>query len=117
MPTQFGDCLKLHLSMKNNQKLLVHSFIHALLVVIYTSGVAWVLFNSQRLFGHQPSILAPLAMLMLFVISATIVGTLVLGRPALLYMNGQKSEGLKMFAYTLGWLALATLVFLLLNLK
>jgi hypothetical protein len=103
--------------MKNNQKLLMHSFGHALLVVIYTSGVAWIMFNGQRLFGQKDTILTPVAVLLLFVVSATIVGALVLGRPVLLYMDGKKSEALKMFAYTLGWLFLATILFLALNLK
>lgn len=103
--------------MENNQKLLVYSFGHALLVIAYTSGVAWIMFNSQRLFGRNDTILTPIALLMLFVVSATIVGALVLGKPALLYMDGKKPEALRMFAYTLGWLFLATILFLALNLK
>lgn len=103
--------------MQNNQKLLVHSLGHALLVIIYTSGVSWILFNGQKLFGDKKSILIPVTMLMLFVVSAAIVGTLVFGRPALLYLDGKKTEALKMFGYTLGWLFIATVIFLLLNLK
>jgi hypothetical protein len=103
--------------MKNNQKLLAHSFGHALLVIAYTSGVAGIMFNGQRLFGQKDTILTPIAVLLLFVVSATIVGALVLGRPVLLYMDGKKSEALKMFAYILGWLFLATILFLALNLK
>jgi len=103
--------------MKNNQKLLAHSFGHALLVVAYTSGVAWIMFNGQKLFAQKDTIFTPIALLMLFVVSATIVGSLVLGRPVLLYLDGKKSDALKMFAYTLGWLFLATILFLVLNLK
>lgn len=105
------------LYMKDNQELLMHSFGHACLVVLYTSGVAWIIFNGQRLFGDKKSISIPIMMLMLFVVSAAIVGTLVLGRPALLYLDGKKTQALKMFGYTLGWLFLATIIFLLLNLK
>jgi hypothetical protein len=103
--------------MKNSQKLLTHSFGHALLVVLYTSGIASVMFNSKTLFKQQDTVFAPIAILMLFVLSAAIVGALVLGRPILLYLEGKKSEALKMFGYTLGWLALSTFVFFLLNLK
>jgi hypothetical protein len=100
-----------------SKKLLAHSLGHALLVVLYTSGIASILFNSKTLFKQQDTVFAPIAMLMLFVLSATIVGALVLGRPILLYLDGEKSEALKMFGYTLSWLALGTFVFFLLNLK
>ena len=58
----------------------LHALGHAILVLLYTSGVAWILFNGQRLFGKVTSFWGPLAVLMLFVVSATIVGTLVGGR-------------------------------------
>ena len=103
--------------MNNNQKLLTHSFGHALLVVLYTSGVASILFNGQKLFKPKDTVFAPIAALMLFVLSGAIVGALVLGRPVLLYLDGKKSEALKMFGYTVGWLALGTIIFFLLNLK
>lgn len=100
-----------------SKKLLVHSFVHAALVVLYILGVVSIMLNAQKLFGDQQSILISLSILMLFVLSATIVGTLVLGRPILLYLDGKKSESLKMFGYTVGWLALGTVIFFLLNLK
>ena len=86
-----------------------HALGHAILVLLYTSGVAWILFNAQRLFGKVTSFWGPLALLMLFVVSATIVGTLVLGRPILLYLEGKKDEALRFFAWTVGWLAILTL--------
>ena len=68
--------------------------------------------NGQRIFGRAVSFLVPFAILLLFVISATIVGTLVLGRPALLYLDGKKTEALKFFGYTVGWLIVFTIVVL-----
>jgi hypothetical protein len=50
---------------------------------------------------------------MLFVVSATIVGSLVVGRPILLFLDGKKNEALRFFGYTLGWLAAFTLVIFL----
>ncbi len=93
--------------MKNTHPIL-HSLGHALLVLIYTSGVAWLLFNNQRIFGHTQSFVLPLAVLLLFTLSATIVGTLVLGRPVLLYLEGAKIEALKFFGYTVGWICIIT---------
>lgn len=100
-----------------SKKLLTHSFGHAALVVLYILGVVSIMSNAQKLFRDNHSILIPMMILMLFVLSATVVATLVLGRPILLYLDGKKSEALKMFGYTVGWLAIGTIIFLLLNLK
>jgi hypothetical protein len=88
------------------QKPALYSFGHAVLVLAYVSGVAALMFNGERLFGNGKNILIPIGMLLLFVFSATITGTLVLGRPILLYIDGAKSEAIKFFAYTLGWIFL-----------
>jgi len=50
--------------------------------------------------------LAPAVMLILLVISATITGMLVLGKPILLYLENKKIEAIKMLSYTVGWLAI-----------
>jgi hypothetical protein len=92
-----------------------HAVGHAILVLLYTSGVAWILFNGQRIFGRVTSFWGPLAVLMLFVVSATIVGSLVLGRLILLYLDGKKNEALRFFDYTVGWLATFTLVVFLIR--
>jgi len=54
---------------------------------------------------------------MLFVVSATIVGTLVLGRPILLYLGGKRNEAPRFFGWTVGWLAALTLVLFLVRLR
>ena len=77
-------------------------------VLIYTSGVAGVLFNGGKIFGKFTTFLDPLALLLLFVFSAT-GGSLVLGRPAYLYFNGEKEEGIRSLLYTMVWLFLFTL--------
>lgn len=92
----------------NNSKLAVQSIVHSLGVLLYTSGVAWVLFNGEWLFGKVGSFLGPLAILLLFVFSATVVGLLVLGKPAYLYFNGARAEGVRLLLYTVGWLCLIT---------
>jgi heme O synthase-like polyprenyltransferase len=88
----------------------LHALGHAILVLLYTSGVAWILFNGPRLFGKVTSFWGPLGFLMLFVVSATIVGTLVLGRPILLYLEGKKNEALRFFGYTVAWLVILTMI-------
>jgi hypothetical protein len=95
----------------------LHALGHAIVVLLYTAGVAWILFNGQRIFGRVTSFWGPLAVLMLFVVSATIVGTLVLGRSILLYLDGKKNEALRFFGWTIGWLATLTLVVFLVRLR
>lgn len=49
-------------------------------------------------------------MLLLLIISATVTGFLVIGKPLQLYVSGQKSEGLKLLGRTLGWLAVFAII-------
>ena len=93
----------------NKTQPILHSLSHALLVFAYTSSVAWLLFNNQKIFGQAHSFVQPLAILLLLILSATIVGTLVLSKPILLYLDGAKIEALKFFGYTVSWIFLITL--------
>ena len=88
----------------------VHSLGHALLVFLYTAGVAWLLFHGEQLFGRVHNFWAPVGLLLLFVLSANIVGTLVLGRPVLLYFNDKKTEALRFFGYTIAWIFVITVI-------
>ena len=94
------------------------SFINAAGVLVYVSAVAWVGFNSQRIFGGKPdTFLAPLFVLLLLVISASITGLLVLGRPIHLYLSGLRKEAVVFLFATLAWLVffLAVVVTILLR--
>ena len=84
---------------------LLKSFIGAAGVFIYTSLVAWLGFNNQVIFGKPANFLGPLFMLLLFVVSASITGLLVLGKPIHLYLNGLKKETFVLLFATLVWLA------------
>ena len=92
------------------KKYLLRSFLNAVGVFVYVALIAWLGFNSQKIFGKTPSFLAPLFIILLFVVSACITGALVLGRPILMYLNGQKKEALVLFFATLGWLVLFLVV-------
>ena len=89
---------------------LAHSFGHAVLVVVYVLIVAWIMQHAQAWFGPAKTVFAPAAFLMLFVLSAVVVGSLVLGRPALMYAEGQKKEALQFFGFTVLWLFALTIV-------
>lgn len=80
------------------------SFINAGGTFIYVSAVAWVLSNGQKLFGNVSGFAAPLLILTLLVVSASITGLLVLGKPIHLYLNGFKKEAFVLLFATLAWL-------------
>lgn len=86
---------------------------HGLAVLFYTTCVAWIMSNGNRLLGEEDTFFTPVAVLMLLVLSAAVMGTLVFGRPILMYLDGKKREAVVFLGYTLGWLTLLTfLVFL-----
>ncbi|MGE5392682.1 MAG: hypothetical protein ACM3NH_02980 [Candidatus Saccharibacteria bacterium] len=88
-------------------------FLQALGVVLYTLLVAWVLKNANTWFGQQDKFLSPVAFLLTFVLSAAVVGSLVMGRSTLLYLNGMKREGVMLFVTTVAWLAVGVVVIFL----
>ncbi|MBI5732995.1 hypothetical protein HY967_03495 [Candidatus Jorgensenbacteria bacterium] len=82
----------------------IRSLLHAAGVFIYVFLVASIMFNNKAIFGEEVGILVPLFMLLLFVVSASITGLLVLGKPIFLYINGFKKEALILLFATLAWL-------------
>ena len=96
--------------------IIKHSFINALLTALYVALVAFVMRNGEKWFGKMDNILGPIAFLLLFVVSASITAALVLGRPILWYLSGQKKESIKLFFATLSWLLLFLLTLILIAL-
>jgi len=70
------------------------------------------MFNGEKFFGKADNFLMPVAMLLLFVLSTAITGALVLGKPILLYLDNKKEDALKLFGWTLGWLAVMVILVL-----
>lgn len=95
-----------------NKKIIQQAFILALGEGIYIALVALLMFAVQKWFGAKPDpvIIAPMAFLLLFVISAAISGALILGKPIMLYLDGQKKDALQLFSLTLLWLILFLII-------
>ncbi len=89
-----------------NPGYFLRSFLHAAGVFVYVSFVAWLMFNNQKIFDEQDNFLVPVFMLLLFLISATVTGLLVLGKPIHMYMNGLRREAFTLLFATLVWLVL-----------
>ncbi len=77
------------------------SVISAILATIYILGVVLFMSNGERMFDQLDNeMLAGTTMLLLFVFSALITGSLILGRPISLFLEGKKQEGWKSLFYT-----------------
>ena len=93
-------------------KLIKRSFLNTLGLITYIAVIATVLMNGEKVFGNVNPAFAPVAFLSLFVLSAALSASLVLGKPILMYLNGEKTEAIKLFFYTLAWLAIAIIAIL-----
>jgi len=92
------------------KKIIPIALIHALAVFLYTLLVSWVMMNGDTWFGQMDGMVGPSLMLLLLIISATITGFLVLGRPIMLYLDKQKKDAVKFLFCTVGWLFVIILV-------
>jgi len=97
---------------KDNLKLLKMAVLQALGALVYIAGVASLMYNGEKLFGQGTNILQPIAILLLLVLSAAVMGLLIFGRPVILYLDGRKKDALKFLGYTVGSLFLITIIFL-----
>ncbi len=77
---------------------------------LYVALVVWFMSCAGRIAGKGPELLTGIAMLMLFVASALIEATLVLGQPIWMFINGKKGEALRLFGFTAGALVLLTVL-------
>ena len=66
--------------------------------------------NAENIFGQLPKILGTMSFLLLFVISAAVMGLLIFGRPILWYWDGKKQEAVALISYTIIVLALIAVV-------
>ena len=96
-----------------NKTLLKQASLNSLGVLIYCALVAYLMTNGQSIFGNANNVFGGVAILMLFVVSAVIVGWLVLGKPLMNYLEGKKKEALTLLSYTIGILFILTAIILI----
>ncbi|MFA6437390.1 MAG: hypothetical protein WC242_04460 [Candidatus Paceibacterota bacterium] len=96
--------------MKNIYK---DSFLSSLGALAYIAFVALLMQNGETIFGKFDNILGPITFLLLFVVSALIVGALILGKPFMLYLDNKKQEALSLFLGTACWLIIYVVTILL----
>ncbi len=89
--------------------------IHAFGMSVYIVAVALILNFGDKIFGKMDNLLGPIAFLMLFVLSAAVVGALLLGKPLMMYLDGQKKEAIKMFGQTIMWFCILLVIIFLIQ--
>jgi hypothetical protein len=89
--------------------------INALAAFVYVTAVGLLMSHASLIFGAKDTAFTPVAVLMLLVFSAALMGILVFGQPAMWYVDGKKKEALYLLGYTMTvLLALTVLAFVLL---
>lgn len=84
-------------------------------IVAYTTAVSWLMYNGEVFFGKADNFWMPVALLLLFVLSAAIVGLLMFGMPVYLYLESRKKGALKLLGLTVAEVFLFTVAALILN--
>jgi hypothetical protein len=98
--------------MKNSQ-LAIRAILNSVGVTVYIFLVSLIMNNGDKLFGASDNnAVAPIAFLLLFIFSALVTGGLILAKPIMLYLDGQKRESLKLLFYTGASLFVLLLIFL-----
>ncbi len=99
--------------MKPMKSLPTQGLVNAILGALYIIVLAWLGFNFGPLMPKEDNFLMPATFLMIFVVSAAIEASLVLGQPIILYLDGKKAEAIKLMMVTIGWLGLITFLSIL----
>lgn len=91
--------------------ILKFAALNAVGTTLYIAFVSSLLFYAPHIFSKdtENTVLIPIYMLLLFVLSASVTSSLVLGRPVLWYLDGKKKEAVSLFVATISFLFLIML--------
>lgn len=92
--------------------MLKKALIKALLAELYIVAIVLVIQYIEKIIEIPETILIPIIMLSLFVISAAVMGYLFVAEPILLYIDGQKKQAVNLFLSTVTSFAVITLIIL-----
>jgi len=92
-------------------KLIKRAFLDAIGTTAYIILIASFMYYLQNNAPENtPTIIIPIAMLLLFVFSAALTSFLVFGKPVMLYLDRKKKEAISLIGYTIGILAIITII-------
>lgn len=93
----------------------IKAFINSFLTSLYIIAIGlFFYYGSTIKLGKSHVFLAPIALLFLFVFSASLTGYLIVGKPLQMYIDGKKKEALSLLSYTLIFFFVFTLIALIL---
>lgn len=94
-----------------NKKLLLYSFRNIIGAGAYIFTVSQIMRNGDKIFGRiEDEVLGPFAILMLFVLSAAIVGSLIFGQAVYYFFDNRKKDSILMIFYSIGCLFILTTI-------
>ncbi len=95
--------------MKNS---LQTAAINSVATAIYIALVSLLMTYGNKIFGDGQSVLSGVGILLLMTLSVLVVGSLVIGKPLMMYLDGSKKEAVKLLMQTILILAIITIIFL-----
>jgi hypothetical protein len=93
-----------------DKQLLKLTFRNTALAAVYIFLVSQIMQHGDEWFGKEDKFLTPFVVLLLFSLSASVVGGLMMGQAIILVIEGKRTEGIRAAVYSVGWLALYTLL-------
>lgn len=92
-----------------------YSFLMAVGELAYIFLVVLFMRNAQKILGNDQNIISTMAFLLVVVLSASVSGALILGKPIMLYLDNKKKEAIILFSLTLGWFLLFIIIALIVS--
>ena len=92
------------------KKIWVQSLLRSIGVAAYIAAVAAFMNNANAIFGKEDTVVTSIAALLLFSLSALVVGGLLVGTPIMLYLDGKKKEAVQNIIASAGWMLLFFLI-------
>jgi len=94
----------------NNKQIIGYGLLNAVGAAVYIWLIALLLSNAGSALGPINGPLGATAFLLVFVISAAVMGIVIFGRPVLWYVSGRKEEAVHLLAATIVFLIIIAAV-------
>ncbi len=94
------------------KKLIKQSILCSMSAFAYIILIALFMSNGAKLFGDDDrGIMAPIAVLLLLVLSVSVMGILIFGKAVLMYLDNNKKDAIKLVIYNIISLFIITIVY------
>ncbi len=99
----------------DTKQIIGYGLFNAFAAAAYIGLIAFLLSSVGSVIGPIKGPLSSMAFLLVFVISAAVMGVVIFGRPVLWYFNGRKEEAIRLVAATITFLVvIAAFIFAIL---